>query len=91
MMKTFHFTAGKELTADDKRFLVELYKSKDNNPVVYLNDFLCHYVLITDTAIILGLLVILGEPDDRMILCKIEHDRGEIISNRFEIIREVGL
>lgn len=90
-MKVFHFTAGKELSTYDKRLLMELYKSKDNNPVVYLNDFLCHYVLITDTAIILGLLVILGEPDDRMILCRVEHDHGEIISNQFEIIREVGV
>lgn len=90
-MKAFHFTVGKELSTYDRQLLMELYKSKDNNPVVYLNDFLCHYVLITDTAIILGLLVILGEPDDRMILCKVEHDHGEIISNKFEIIREVGV
>lgn len=90
-MKVFHFTVGKELSVYDKQLLMELYKLKDNNPVVYLNDFLCHYVLITDTAIILGLLVILGEPDDRMILCRVEHDHGEIISNQFEIIREVGV
>ena len=88
-MKAFHFTVGKELTLDDKRLLTKLYKSKDKNPIVYVNDFLCHYVLITDTAIILGLSVILGEPDDRMILCKIEHNRGEITGNQFEIIREV--
>lgn len=90
-MKAFHFTAGKELSTYDKQLLMELYKSKDNNPVVYLNDFLCHYVLITDTAIILGLLVILGEPDDRLILYQIKHNHGTITSDHFEVVKEVKI
>lgn len=90
-MKNFNFVAGQDLTLNDKKLLAKLYKEKNNNPVVYLNDFLCHYVLITDTLIVLGLLVILGEDDDRFILCQVKHNCGEIISDRFEITKEVEI
>lgn len=90
-MRTFNLIASDKLTALDKVQLNQLYHSRHDTPVIYINDFLCHYVLITDDAIVLGVMIVMGEPDDRFILYQVKHDHGTVISDRFEVVKEVKM
>lgn len=90
-MRTFNLTTSEHLSELDKVQLNQLYLNRHSNPIIYINDFLCHYVFITDEVMILGLMVVMGEPDDRFILYKIKHNHGAIMSDHFEVVKEVKM
>lgn len=90
-MRTFNLTTREHLSELDKVQLNQLYLNRHGNPIVYINDFLCHYVFITDEVIMLGLMIVMGEPDDRFILYQIKHNHGTIMSDHFEVAKEVKM